>query len=63
MAVAETYLKTNEVAKLLDIQPQTLAIWRLRKQGPPFVKLGRSVRYPESALQQWLKSQTVATEG
>jgi predicted DNA-binding transcriptional regulator AlpA len=28
----------------------------MRGDGPPFVKLGRSVRYDEGTLVQWMKS-------
>jgi predicted DNA-binding transcriptional regulator AlpA len=33
-----------------------LAKARMRGDGPSYVKLGRSVRYRESDLLQWLKS-------
>ena len=29
-----------------------------RGDGPPFVKIGRSVRYGEGALREWLQGQT-----
>ena len=28
----------------------------MRGDGPPYIKLGRSVRYRESTLVQWMKS-------
>ena len=28
----------------------------MRGDGPPYVKLGRSIRYSEGALVQWMKS-------
>jgi hypothetical protein len=28
---------------------------RMRGDGPPYVKLGRSIRYTEGALLQWIK--------
>ena len=28
----------------------------MQGDGPPYVKIGRSVRYAESALAQWMKS-------
>jgi hypothetical protein len=27
----------------------------MRGNGPPFLKIGRSIRYPEGALLQWTK--------
>ncbi len=45
-------LTTNELAALLKIKPATLIDWRLDRRGPPFVRVGRAVRYPlRSALQ------------
>jgi hypothetical protein len=28
----------------------------MRGDGPPFIKIGRSIRYSELALLQWMKS-------
>jgi predicted DNA-binding transcriptional regulator AlpA len=33
-----------------------LAKARMRGDGPPYVRIGRSVRYSEAALVQWVKS-------
>ena len=32
-----------------------LAKARMRGDGPPFIKIGRAVRYSEAALIQWMK--------
>jgi hypothetical protein len=34
-----------------------LAKSRMRGDGPPFIKIGRSIRYSKEGLIQWLKSQ------
>jgi predicted DNA-binding transcriptional regulator AlpA len=52
----ERLLTTTETAKLLRLSPSWLAKARMRGDGPPYVKLGRSVRYDEGALAQWMKS-------
>lgn len=44
---AHRYLKASE---------SFLAKARMRGDGPPFIKVGRSIRYSEAALQQWMKS-------
>jgi predicted DNA-binding transcriptional regulator AlpA len=49
-------LTIMETAKLLRVSPSWLAKARMRGDGPPYVKLGRSVRYDEGALAQWMKS-------
>ncbi|NYH95421.1 helix-turn-helix transcriptional regulator [Novosphingobium marinum] len=51
----------NEVqtAEALDVAPNTLAKWRITGEGPPFLKIGRSVRYDPADVQQWLASRKV----
>jgi predicted DNA-binding transcriptional regulator AlpA len=46
----------KEAAQFLKLSTSWLAKARMRGDGPPFIKIGRSVRYSEVALQQWMKS-------
>ena len=50
-------LTTQEVAKLLKINPRTLESWRARRKGPPYRRVGDLVRYPQSELAGWVDSQ------
>jgi predicted DNA-binding transcriptional regulator AlpA len=50
-------LTPKEAAGLLKVSLSWLAKTRMRGEGPPYIKLGRSVRYSEVALLQWMKSQ------
>jgi len=43
---------------LLRLSLSWLAKARMRGDGPPYVKLRRSIRYPEGRLHQWTKSLT-----
>jgi len=52
----ECLLTPKEVADILRVSLSWLAKARMRGDGPPFVPIGRSIRYPESALQQWTRS-------
>ena len=54
-------LTPRQVAGVLMIETDTLAKWRMGKgrTGPPFVKLGRSVRYPRSGLRKFIVLNTV----
>ena len=45
---------TEEAARFLRLQKQTLEAWRLRGTGPPFVKLGRRVVYRREALERFM---------
>lgn len=53
-------LTTQTVAELLDVSPQTLEVWRCTKRYKlTYVKIGRNVRYPSSAIQDFIASRTV----
>jgi excisionase family DNA binding protein len=50
-------LTTKEAARFLKVSVSWLAKKRMRGDGPPYLKMGRSIRYTETALLQWMKSQ------
>jgi predicted DNA-binding transcriptional regulator AlpA len=47
-------LTEQEAAKVLHISTKSLQGWRYRGGGPRFVKLGRSVRYAMSDLEEYV---------
>jgi excisionase family DNA binding protein len=49
-------LTPKEAALLLKTSLSFLAKARMSGEGPPFTKIGRSVRYSETDLLQWMKS-------
>jgi predicted DNA-binding transcriptional regulator AlpA len=49
-------LTPKEAAKLLKVSLSWLAKARMRGDGPPYIKFGKSIRYSEGALLQWLWS-------
>ena len=52
-----TELVTEQrAAALLHVSVKCLQGWRSRGGGPPFVKLGRSVRYEVPALEAFVQS-------
>lgn len=54
-------LTSTEAAKFLNLgTPRTLDAWRLRRQGPPYILVGRLARYRPEDLTAWLESRTVA---
>jgi excisionase family DNA binding protein len=54
-------LTTAEAAELLDVSPQTLEVWRCTKRYQlEYVKIGRNVRYPRSAVLAFIASRTIA---
>jgi predicted DNA-binding transcriptional regulator AlpA len=48
----------QEVAKLLNVSLSWLAKSRLTGTGPPFIKIGRAVRYLESAVRDYIRART-----
>jgi predicted DNA-binding transcriptional regulator AlpA len=54
--VMMTLLTASEAARLLKLSVSWLAKARMRGDGPAYIKVGRSIRYTEIALQQWLKA-------
>jgi len=51
----EEMLTAAEAARILKVSESWLAKARMRGEGPPFIRLGRSVRYVR--LRQWLEDQ------
>jgi predicted DNA-binding transcriptional regulator AlpA len=49
-------LTAKEAATLLKVSLSWLAKARMRGDGPPYIRVGRSIRYAETALIQWMKS-------
>lgn len=49
-------LTPKEAAALLKVSLSWLAKARMRGDGPPYFPVGRSIRYSEVALLQWMKS-------
>ena len=49
-------LTPKEAARLMKVSLSWLAKARMRGDGPPYIQIGRSIRYAEAALLQWMKS-------
>lgn len=47
-------LTEKDVSKILQVPCPTLQLWRHRGTGPPFVKLGRLVRYRREEVDGWV---------
>lgn len=51
-------LNPQEVAEWLQKPPRTLSQWRYLKIGPPYLKVGQSVRYRRADVTAWLDAQS-----
>lgn len=56
--VIEKLLSPTEVAELLGVTVGYLATRRFERKGPPFVKVGASVRYRTSDVVEWVDANT-----
>jgi len=52
-------LNDVEAAKVLGLKPQTLRNLRHYKKGPPYIKLGRAVRYLKADLEEYLRKNRI----
>lgn len=48
-------LSSTDVADTLGVAEQTLRVWRHRKVGPPYFKLGGTIRYSSFDVDQYLE--------
>jgi predicted DNA-binding transcriptional regulator AlpA len=58
MISLEPLLDEVEISRLFGRAIPTLQKDRLHGDGPPFIKIGRLVRYRPSSVQEWLDKQT-----
>jgi predicted DNA-binding transcriptional regulator AlpA len=49
------FLTQHEVAEMLRLPERTLEDWRLTHSGPPYLKLGRHVRYDVQDVLTWVQ--------
>jgi excisionase family DNA binding protein len=47
------------VCTLIGISSVTATKWRAKAKGPPFIKVGRLVRYRRSDVEAWLQTNAV----
>jgi hypothetical protein len=47
-----------QAALRLNISTRTLQSWRRRGFGPAFIRVGRSIRYSQAALIEWMSKNT-----
>lgn len=54
------YYDTKSLADRLGLSPDTIETWRYRGGGPPWIKIGKLIRYSVEAVEKWLAEQTRA---
>src|SRR5271166_2000520 len=56
-------IDTEQLAAILQCTPQWIEKLRSEGRGPPFLKIGRLVRYRRNSVERWLDWCSRATEG
>ena len=55
-------LDTAGASTLLGCSPGALVRFRVERRGPPYIRVGRLIRYRRLDLVRWLRSQRVSPE-
>ena len=53
------FIDEKRLCSDLGISSVTATKWRAKAEGPPFIKVGRLVRYRRTDVDAWLASRTV----
>jgi excisionase family DNA binding protein len=53
------HLDEKALCALLGISSVTATKWRAKAKGPPFIKVGRLVRYRRSDVGAWLRANAI----
>ena len=56
-------LNTAEAAHYLRLPVRTLTLWREKRRGPRYYKVGKAIRYYVVDLDAWLRGQVVEPKG
>ncbi|MEU5083085.1 helix-turn-helix domain-containing protein [Streptomyces sp. DSM 40868] len=60
--ISAAFLTLKDAAEYLGLSPQTLYVWRHRRQGPPSFRMGPRgrVMYRRETLDAWIRDQEQA---
>ena len=57
MSILADYIPEPDLATELKKSLRTLQVWRQRRQGPPWTRIGETIVYRREAVLEWLRSQ------
>ena len=58
--VTPEYLTADQVSQMTGFSPKALENYRSKRSGPPFLKVGHSVRYRADDVRAWVESEEVS---
>ena len=50
------YLTADQVAEMTGFSSKSLEAYRAKRQGPPFLKIGHSIRYRADDVLAWVEA-------
>ncbi len=50
------YLTADQVAQMTGFSTKSLEAYRAKRQGPPFLKIGHSIRYRADDVRAWVEA-------
>jgi len=56
MDTKKKFLRTEDLAQILQLQPDTISKWRRRGRGPKYVRVGGAVRYRPEDVDAWVQA-------
>ncbi len=56
LIASETFLTDHDVARILRVSVATVRRRRLHRQGPEYIKIGKSVRYTPESIREFVAS-------
>jgi predicted DNA-binding transcriptional regulator AlpA len=59
----QTHLTEADTARYLGFRPSALRHWRHTGAGPPYLRIGRAIRYRVADLDEWLDAHRVLPWG
>lgn len=58
-SVLADWISREDLAVELGLSLQTLKRWAMRREGPPWMKVGRKVLYNRDSVKEWLRSREI----
>jgi hypothetical protein len=59
MVTSGILTEAEAASMIVDLKPQTLAKWRLRRTGPAYLKLGGKIRYRVEDIEAWMTASRI----
>ncbi|MEI8215956.1 MAG: helix-turn-helix domain-containing protein [Eubacteriales bacterium] len=60
MAKEFSYLTIEDVAEMLKVARST--VYKFKEMGMPFIKLGKTIRFKDAEVVEWVESHTVSND-